>query len=238
MFRWNKPYTLIMKIKKDYTEKFGLDTLDFKTWLVKLNKSEYNDVFGCLQTNQHEEFLLIRYGIADMQESMWTDIDSIYRECRSLVVDLKEDKIVLLNFRKFFNLNEAENDIESVMKEIEGAEIVEFANKLDGSMQSVRYYKNDYFMAGSMALDLNKSWRLQDGYSMLTDNHKQMIKNNPIFTFIFEYISVRDAHVVIYEKDKEGLYLIGMRNADTGEELNYAELRKFARKYGVLMANI
>lgn len=239
MFEWNEPFQLVMKIKDDYKNEYGLDTLDFNTWLEKLNKQEYNNVFDCLQINQNHEFLLIRYDIADMQESMWTNENSIYRECRSVVIDLDKEQLVLTPFRKFFNLNEvSENNINIIIEKIKNAKTVEFTDKLDGSMQSVRYYNDDYFMAGSMALDSEKSWRLQHGYGMLTDNHKRMIKENPQYTFIFEYISLKDAHVVLYKKEQEGLYLIGMRNVFTGEELSYKELRGYSKRYDVAMVKI
>lgn len=239
MFEWNKPFQMVMKIKRDYQNTYGLDTLDFKTWLERLNKQEYNNVFECLQTNQNNEFLLIRYGIADMQESMWTEEDSIYRECRSVVIDLDKEQLVLTPFRKFFNLNEVpENNIDLIIEEINNSKNVEFTNKLDGSMQSVRYYNDEFFMAGSMALDSEISWRLKDGYIMLTNSHKKMIKENPQYTFTFEYISLKDAHVVLYEKEQEGLYLLCMRDVYTGEELDYKEVKEYADKYKIPMTAI
>mgnify|MGYP001011242420 CR=1 FL=1 len=239
MFEWNKPFQVVMKIKHNYISKYGFDTLNFETWLKKLNNLEYSNIFDCLQVNQKNEFLLIRYGIADMQESMWANPNSIYRECRSVVIDLDKEQLVLTPFKKFFNLNEIpENNIDKIIKEIELASIVEFTDKLDGSMQSVRYYNNDFFMAGSMALDINDSWRLADGYNMLLENYKQMIKENPSYTFIFEYISLKDAHVVIYDKEREGLYLIGIRNVYTGNELTYNEIKSYADKYNINMTRI
>ena len=174
-----------------------------------------------------------------MQQDMWDDKDSIYRECRSLVIDLDEEEIVICPFKKFFNLNEVEeNNINKVINEIHNAKTFEITNKLDGSMQCTRFYNNKIIMTGSMNLDIKNSWRLQDGISMLTENHKMMIKDNPNYTFIFEYISLKDAHVVIYNKSQEGLYLIGIRNVYTGEELSYNNLKYFANKYNIPMTDI
>lgn len=239
MFEWNKPFQLVMKIKKDYTENFGLDTYNFETWLSKLNKPEYNNVLECLQVNQDKEFLLIRYGLAEMQEGMWTDKNSIYRECRSVVIDLKNEQLVLTPFRKFFNLNEVEeNQFEVVIEEMKNAKSIEFTDKLDGSMQSARWYNNKIFMTGSMAINPDKSWRLADGYKKLTNQHRIMIKENPEYTFIFEYINLKDAHVVLYNKQDEGMYLIGIRNVYTGYELTYKEIKEYSLKYSIPMAQI
>ena len=65
-----------------------------------------------------------------------------------------------------------------------------------------------------------------------------MLYENQDFTFIFEYISLKDAHVVMYDKAQEGLYLIGMRNIYTGEELYYDDVKVYAEKYNVLMTQI
>jgi len=239
MYEWNPVYNLVMSIKNEYKNKFGIDTIDFNTWIEKLNNVEYNDIFDCLQTNQYNNYLLIRYGIADMQESMWTDSNSIYRECRSIVIDLENEELVLTPFRKFFNMDEIpENNVDVISDELNKAKIVEYTNKLDGSMQSARYYKDNYFMSGSMALSADDSWRLQDGYSMLTDNYKTMLYENQDYTFIFEYISMKDAHVVLYNANQQGLYLIGIRNVYTGEELNYYDIKLFAEKYDIPMTQI
>lgn len=238
-YKWNPVYNLIMKIKEDYYNKFHDNEKDFKVWLEKLNNKKYNDIFNSLQTNQKDNYLLIRYGIAEMQEGMWEDENSIYRECRSLVIDLEKEEIVTCPFRKFFNLNEVkENNIDTIKKDIEKAKIFEITNKLDGSMQCARWYNNNIFMNGSMALDKNASFRLEEGISMLNDNYKRMIKENQDYTFIFEYISLKDVHVVLYNKSQEGLYLIGIRNCYTGEELSYANIKRFSKKYNVPMTNI
>lgn len=237
---WNPVLNIVKQIKLDYEKHTGsIDTYDFKTWFEVLNRQEYNSIFDCLQMRQKGNVLLIRYGLAEIQKGLWKDKDSIYRECRSVVIDLEAEELILTPFRKFFNLNEVEeNEIDKVIREIQNANIVEITDKLDGSMQSARYYNGEIFMAGSMAIDKNDSWRLEDGYSKLTEKHKAVIKKNPDYTFIFEYISVRDAHVVKYDKSEEGLYLIGIRNSKTGEQLPYKDLKVLSEVWDIPMAKI
>ncbi|XZN14481.1 T4 RnlA family RNA ligase (plasmid) [Clostridium perfringens] len=236
---WNPVLELVVKIKNEYKERFGLDTYDFKRWLERLDNIEYNNIFEGLQINQEDKIILIRYGIADIQKGLWEDKNSIYRECRSVVIDLEEECLVLTPFRKFFNLNEVyENKLENIKNEIAEAKVFEITDKLDGSMQVARYYKNDIFMSGSMAINKKNSWRLEDGYNKLTNNHKLMIKENPNLTFMFEYISLNDAHVVLYEKKKEGLYLIGIRDVTTGYQYSYKEIEEFSIRYDVPMTKI
>lgn len=239
-FNWNQVFNLVIKIKNDYIESFGkIDIVDFERWITRLDKEEYNKVFIHLKVKQFNNFIIIRYGMDEMHESMWTDTESVFRECRSVVIDIFNEQLVLVPFRKFFNLNEVEeNKFERIETEIKNAKSVEITDKLDGSMQSARYYNGDIFLSGSMALDRNSSWRLNDGYNKLTQNHKTMIAENAEYTFIFEYISIKDAHVVAYSLEQEGMYLIGMRNVYTGKQLSYKEVKDFAIKYDVPMTKI
>lgn len=238
-YSWNPVYCLVMHIKEAYLDKFHDSEPSFEKWLEKLENETYSDFFSCLQVNQDKSLLLIRYGLAEMQSGMWEDEDSLYRECRSLVIDIENNELVATPFRKFFNLNEVEeNKIEKVLKEIEVAKSFEASNKLDCSMQFARYYNHDIKLFGSMALSKENSWRLEDGYKMLTNGHKRMIVSNQNLTFIFECINVKDGHVVIYTKEQEGLYLIGIRDTTTGYQYSYKEIKKFSLKYKVPMAEI
>lgn len=195
-----------------------------------------------LQINQYEDLILIRFGLAEMQDEggeMWSDENSIYRECRSVVIDIRTFEVVQAPFRKFFNLNEVEENLEeNIIKEIANANSVEFTNKLDGSMQCATMYKGDILLTGSMALSPKNSWRLEEGYKMLTDNHKRMITTFDNLTFIFEFISLKDPHVVAYTKEQEGLYLIGVRSKVSGQLFPYSKLKVLAEYYGVPMTEI
>lgn len=215
---------------------------------MKLADKKAAEKIQYLEINQNNEFVLIRYGkfssAGDGQyeitaNDLWSADDGFFLECRSVVINLKAEEIVIAPFRKFRNLNECpENDITVITEEIKNAKTVEITNKLDGSMQCVRYYNGEIFMTGSQALCQEKSWRLADGFKMLVDENKQMAINNPNLTFIYEYISLADAHVVKYTKEQEGLYLIGIRDVTTGRQFSYKEVAKFATCYNVPMTEI
>lgn len=240
---WNPIFDKVIEVKREWqklpcTDMFRVAPT-FLKMLEELNRKEYNDIFNCLQINQDGNLILIRYGLAEMQAGMWRDPNSIYRECRSVVIDIKNECLVLTPFRKFFNLNEVEeNKLDVVMDKLKTAKNVEIVDKLDGSMQSARWYNGKPLMAGSMALNPKDSWRLADGYNMLSENYISMLRDYPAFTFIFEFISVRDAHVVKYSKKEEGLYLIGIRNTMTGTEFDYKDIKELARVYHIPVANI
>ena len=251
---WNIVLNKFIEIKNKYILKFSdmnLYSYDKNVetclgyWVKKLNIPEYIDLIKPLQLIEYEGLLLIRYGnyanIFGGEEDItpdefWNKYDGFYLECRSVVIDIKNNQLAITPFKKFKNLNEGEeNSIENISKMIKNAKCVEFSNKLDGSMQAVRYYNNKIIMCGSTSLDFKSSWRLEDGYNMLLnkEGYIKLIKAYPDFTFIFEYISLKDAHIVVYTKEQEGLYLIGVRNSLSGEELSYQKVNMLAKLYNI-----
>ena len=236
---WNPMFDECIKLKKDYFHNFGelKADIDFKYMIEMMKKYRlsYNPIFDEVQINQYGDLVLVRYGLHEMGKGMWEDENSPLREARSLVFDIMTEELVLTPFRKFFNLNEVEeNSIENIEKEIIKCERFEVSEKMDGSMQSYRYYNGRIIGSGSMALDPRNSFRLEEGYQLLTDNYKKMIKSMPTVTFIFEYISEKDKHIVPYDyKKQKGLYLIGMRNVINGEEYPYETIKEVSEAFNV-----
>lgn len=261
---WNPVLNKVIEIKNEYKKRFGYISYYYKDgytsesqtcverWIEHLNGiepfnqyKEYEDIFSCLEMNQYDTFVLIRYarysnvydGETEVSgEDFWDRHDGFYRECRSIVIDVKNDCLVLTPFKKFFNINELEEtSYDNVKNRINKATYIEFTDKLDGSMQSARWYDNKIVMSGSQAINPSNSWRLEDGYRMINSlpGYKDMLKHFPTCTFIFEYISLKDAHVVKYKKEQEGLYLIGIRDVNTGVELPYRTVIYIANEYHI-----
>lgn len=265
MFTWNPVFQFVIDLKKRYEQKFG--TVEYKKyrkdnqigdkeiscleyWAAMLKDMEAINKLNYLKITQNQEFISIHYidygrlAEEDLEisfDEIWDVYNGFYLECRGLVLDLKEECIVVSPFKKFRNLNEGnENQEDLVIEEIKHAKSIEITNKLDGSMQSARWYQNRPFLAGSKSIEPEKSEQLKDGHRMLLANHNliQMLEENPDETFIFEYISLDDAHVVKYRKEEEGQYLIGIRNIYTGEQYSYKKVSEYAEKYGVPMTQI
>ncbi len=251
---WNPVMNKFLEMKEAFAEKFGEEALfaydsEAETcvdyWARKLGAAEYEALVKPLQLSEWGDFLLVRYGnYADVLsggedvtfDTFWEMYDGFYMECRSVVLNIREDHLVLAPFRKFRNLNECEaNSYENIEKRIREAKCVEFSDKLDGSMQSARWYKGAMVMAGSQSLNPENSWRLADGYRMLCAHagYEAMLKANPDKTFVFEYISMKDAHVVKYTAEQEGLHLIGIREIETGKEASYKEVMDYAARYDI-----
>ncbi len=308
---WNPVLNKFVEIKNEYKRKIGYITYYYKDgytsesetcverWVNQLNGielfnqyKEYEDLLSCLEMNQYNNMIIVRYGrysnVYDGEteasgEDFWDRYDGFYRECRSVVIDIEKECIVLCPFAKFFNINELEEtSLENIQRRIDKAKVIEFSDKLDGSMQSARWYEDKIIMAGSQAINPSNSWRLEDGYRMINSlpgykdmlkhfptctfifeyislkdasqainpsnswrledgyrminslpGYKDMLKHFPTCTFIFEYISLKDAHVVKYKKEQEGLYLIGIRDVNTGVELPYRTVIYIANEYHI-----
>lgn len=250
---WNKVFEKVMEVKRKFWQRFPLqynfqEGTCFDNWVKMLGIEEYIELFKPVNTMQFENMVLFKYIGYDKLYDLGYDLETFwylhygfYTECRSLVIDIEKEIIVLSPFKKFKNLGEgSENQLEVIKEEMQKASSVEISNKLDGSMISARFIPeyNRVIMAGTGSLDPENSWRLNDAYSMLSENYKRMVRENFNLTFIFEYISIKDAHVVQYRKDQEGLYLIGARDILTGRQLSYREALEFAREYDVASTEI
>lgn len=239
----------ILKIVKDVmTQTKGQTFSDFKERVASLHNPTYDEIFANVQTTEYGSLVLFRYGrysdvlsgetenFGDEWVNFWNMYDGIYRELRSITIDIDTLDVVLYPFDKFFNINEMDETSEQeVIRRIKAAKSVEFSDKLDGSMVVGRYWKDNYILTGSKGLDPEQSWRLKDSYAMMFESEgiKRMLKENPDCTFIFESLTKADAHVVKYNEEDYGLHLIGIRNMNTHQMASYKEILEVANEYGV-----
>lgn len=238
---WNRAFDLTMEIKHAYADHFGDEDLYsgdnwLRHWVDSLGNAFYSAIIDELIVKQYGDLALLHYGIPhDMDGTdFFQAYGGIFRECRSLVIDLRNETMVLTPFSKFRNLGECEEcSVENVMRLIEHAKVVEFSEKLDGSMQSARMVGGRLVMSGSKGLDRSQSYRLNGGYGYVEshDNYIKMLADHPDWTFIFESIFENDPHVVVY--DEEGLYLVGIRDSADGREFDYREVIGVAEAYGI-----
>ena len=147
---WNIALNKVKEIKDAYIDRFGADTLyDYsgKTcldhWVEKLKVKEYEDILLDLHRNELGDLLILRYRLPHPVDGVefYKAYDGLMNECRSVVIDFRNEELVLVPFRKFRNLNECKETSEARIRELlKDAKVVEFADKLDGSMQSARFY--------------------------------------------------------------------------------------------------
>lgn len=198
-----------------------------------------------LSSSQKDDLLLFKY----YDEAIWVSnivgdsdgfliYNKLLRSFRGISFNKKYLELVGTPFDKFANVGEygwEENSLENIIKEFSTAKVIEESNKLDGSLQSARWYRNELILTGSGSVCEDNSPPLKEGFDWLrsNDNYVNMVKDNPNDTHIFEWISLADAHIVTYTKEDTGLYLIGIRNSLTGEQYSYKDVVDRANHYGV-----
>lgn len=258
-FNWHPLYNYVMIVKREYmkgnadSEEYNFnDWLDYINFIYSDEEGEIKnkiiksllDVFKALDVTCYSHYALFKYkgyielGDLGYGSNFFEIYNGLYRECRSIVFDLKNDSIELASLSKFKNYNEDKDSwkADNIWKKYDNASgNFYITNKMDGSYQQYRYdVREDKIIgSGSSALDRNESWRLSEGYSLLTDGHKRMFKDFPDWTFIFEYISPKNPIVVKYTKEQEGLYLLAARNVYDGSEMTFTELKGKASWYSI-----
>lgn len=234
-----KAVEYVLNIKRKYVQRFGRESFDLKEMISALDIVEYNNFAKCVNIVQRDEFCLLSYSLIKGGDiDIFDNPDSIYRDLRGTVVDLKREKLVLLPFHKFFNIGEIqESSIETVIEKIKNADTVEITDKMDGSMISISCYEGDIFVAGSGSLSEEKNPRILEAKAYLTKDHIAMIKQYDNFTFMFELIG-KEPQIVQYPRDRWGLYLTGARGKVTGNLMTYFELSQLAGSYGIPMVRI
>lgn len=238
----------VIDLKKKYENKFGvapLKNIGEKScviqWAEKLNYGI--DILKNLTIRQNGDFVIFKYmkfevlfaKDDDISYSQFWDIhNGIYRECRGVTIDVRNECYVTRPFDKFFGIDEREETSEkNIRKMIKCANVVEFSDKIDGSIIISRWYKDNVFVSSSgMIVDsliVNSARKI-----LLTENYLNFLKNYSNWTCIFELVSPMDVHIVSYGPDMHGLHLIGMRNVSTGELKPYSELDDIVNEYNIM----
>lgn len=245
------------KITKEEAEQLA-KVVDFKKWLEYLT-DYYNhtkkfvsliEIFAPLVINQYGDLVLFKYDsytkLADKGYSFDTFFElynGLYRECRSVVINIRTMEIVLAPQAKFKNLDESyEWSLDNVLNKIQQHPQYFITNKMDGSNQNFCYNSSDgrIYGSGSQSLNPKESWRLKRGWELFNSNpgYERLLREFPDTTFMFEFVSPDNPIVVHYTKEQEGLYLFGTRDNLTGAELEIPILQNYANKYNVPMVDI
>jgi len=221
------------------------------------------DINACMQyaiSNRLPEAGVMEYLLAEQSGSLcvlhysnsvtkedWNRFDRALRDCRGLVLDLKNSNlpgpltdanIVLRPYSKFFNMDQLPETAEAeILKRLSAAKYVEFAEKMDGSLVCAGFYHGGIVLATSGRLDIATSPQLRHAARVMGANpqYEKMIKKYPSYTFMFESIAIDDLHIVDYVKKgvAPGLYLHGARNVADGDIVRYSKIEEIAEYYGI-----
>lgn len=202
---------------------------------------------------QNGPFVILHYDTKFMYEGCWDDFNGALRECRGIVIDTMHWEVAAWPYNKFFNYGEkSETQPKVIAKRIKEAEVVQVADKLDGSLLNIRWYNNKFIVATSTFMTYGKLdddccslyLNVPEEASVLRKAIKYMmdynlsylntIKRYFDYTFMFEFLSDEVVHVVDYiKKGMSGFYLHGLRNMITAKCLSYKEVVELASELNI-----
>lgn len=206
---------------------FLLDFIkDNENWREILSQEPY-----CISIKEKDGYALFKYNQIESDMSL-----SIVKECRGVIIDLSDMKVVCRRFDKFFNADEpnaatlsgtvrAEEKIDGsiigVWRDRTGVWRVSTNGMIDASdadltlpIDNIRTYRDLFDVA----------WEKQVGHGFgILSLYKD-------YTMIFELVSPANRIVVPYKET--ALFFLGIRNNKTGEEISpvddrVANLKKY-----------
>ena len=171
-------------------------------------------------------------------DNMWDAWDGILRSSRGIVFHRYSGDLVINPYSKFFNIDEREEcSVEKVAERAKNATVVEYTEKLDGSMINGRWYNGKLVLASSNNVDRNVSIQLDEAYKIISPNIIEAMQKYHNLTFIFELISPIDPHVVRYDSVRE-LVLIGIKSTNSEYTFPYKRVREIAKEFRIPHAAI
>jgi len=176
---------------------------------------------GYISERKHPEFdyYIYNYTAKTQYEQMWNEQTL---NCRGLILD-GQGNVIAKPFSKFFNIGEYSEH--SFLGKLPNWKYFDVFNKMDGSL-GILYTRPDgkYSIAtrgsfeSEQATVATEIWNEKYNFVKLGDN----------YTFLFEIIYPENQIVVDY-KDMKDLVLLAIIHKETGEELGYEDLLKFAQ---------
>jgi len=180
-----------------------------------------------IKSNVWNDLVILNYNQIDSPK-----IHPITMECRGLVLQLNTWNIVSMAFRRFFNYEETELNKDF---NFDNAICLE---KVDGSIIELFHYSQKwiYSTRGSIDNETNVNFSNVTFKQMFNETIKKNYLNfwknlNNDYVYIFEIVGPENRVVTPY--DKRALYLLGLRNKKTWEEVDLRYVQIEAANLGV-----
>ncbi|RLF57126.1 MAG: hypothetical protein DRN27_08365 [Thermoplasmata archaeon] len=186
-----------------------------------------NTIYG-IHVKQEKDLFLFKYGITNVD---WSE--PISRECRGIICRYHNNNwsIVSRPFDKFFNQHEIHCSVHDPDVFNDNIKMMTFYDKADGSLIQV-WYDN-----------MQKQWRISSSGCITTKNaydsektFEQIFRETLVgkfeklaerldknFTYLFELCTDENHIVSFYNTNR--VYLLSIRNTQTGEYKNKTQLR-------------
>lgn len=174
-----------------------------------------------IKVNEKDNLYLCKYNQIDSDFNY-----KMVRQCRGIILEKNTNKVIAFPFSKFFNIQEGHADkVDFINSSI--------SSKIDGSLIKIFYYNNKWNIASNGTIDAKDAeatdlltGRKFNFHDLFHESLKEQgltfqelsEKMIPGFTYIFELVHPISRIVVKYEKPD--LYLIGIRNNETMQEID------------------
>jgi len=158
-------------------------------------------------------------------------------ECRALILSLPDYKVVSRSFDRFYNLGE----LDHIIKDVDITKMITLT-KEDGSLINV-YHWDEWWHAST------RKQALGEGHSVYGTVFNDLFQNtlevplntlmrpfNKEYTYIFEVCTPENRVVKRYPKPS--VFLLAIRNKNTGEYLSYDRLESCAGAFNQRGANV
>lgn len=170
--------------------KFNVDNL-IEQGLVK--KKTYTE-------GRYKGLSVLKYARKVFYDNLWY-IDDRLLECRGIVVD-EDDNVIVLPFKKVFNLGENKTEVDPEREVI-------IPEKINGFMAAAT-------MTDKYGLIVSTTGTLDSEYAVLARKWIEKLNINYMvtgLTYLFEICDNSDPHII---EEDEGAYLIGVRRLKDG----------------------
>ena len=211
---------------------------------------------SCVRTSAARGLVLFHYdllacyankALSDMDD-IWDAWGGLLAECRSTVVDARTLGIASLPFYKFRNVGECEAYSPENVAAACAERGVVATEKLDGSFIQLRALPDGgRVLSTSNTLEGSPASEANSHLVGVRRRHVDVVgapympaaEANPGLTLMFEMVDPEiDPHVVSYEQDRVGLWLIGARDAATGRLLTHDEVEATGAAFGIRTAPV
>lgn len=196
-----------------------------KVWdYIDVNKLEGYIDSGFITCKFHKQFkdlMILSYGRETVQQQHWTPLTM---RCRGLIVNMTTGDVIARPFEKFFDAGDPASVPPSGYELESRADRPLVLEKLNGSLGILYTGPDDqHYIASKASFHSKHAEWATNWYRENVRHGAWPFGYTPVFEMICQDIQ---PHTVKYDKD--GLYLIGLINIDTGEELPYELLVSFA----------
>lgn len=235
---WESNYSIfeetIMKEKTNYN--FDDRIKDKVTFLKELDKLQKEGLVSDgwkkdengEKTPHPDGFKIYKYGKKVHFKRLWKT-NPVFEKARGLVLDISGN-IVVHPFDKIYNYGEYDTGLN-----VEKDRTIHVVEKLNGFLGCISKhpFKEELLFSTTGSLTSPFIQYIKDFVNYESEkNLLNYFKNNKQ-TLMFEVIHPEDKHIIEYDKEQHGLWLIGARGLNFSDKpLNEIELDKIAQKTG------